>query len=883
MQDNPLLSTKLFIPPLRAGVVSRPRLVERLHAGLDHKLTLISAPAGFGKTTLIIDWLDSMQPARPVAWLSVEASDNDPVRFLRYLIAALQTIDSQVGQTVQPLLGSPQPPAFESLVTLLINDVATLAEPFVVILDDYHTIQLPAIHRAIDFLVEHQPPQMHLLLSTRQDPPVSLPRLRVRDQVTEIREQDLRFTPPEAAQFLNERLGRALDPDALATLESRTEGWIAGLQLAALSMQARSAEQRAAFVAAFSGSHHHVIDYLADEVLDQQPLDIRQFLRQTSILERLSAPLCDALTGRNDSDAVLRQLDDANLFLAPLDDQRVWYRYHRLFADFLRTELDTEAEAALHHKAALWFAGNDLLPEAAEHALAAGDAGEAVRIVAQAAEPAFQTASFTTLISWLDALPPEAVLGHGELATYRGMSAFLTGAFDEAVTYSQAAEQCFSPGEPSPNQGRMLCLRAHVRLSQAAFGDAVRLAREAAVSLGDGDVLFRSLTLNVLGQALEWQGHLVEAADVYQEGALMGQQAGNQIGALAALTNLLFSLNELGRRQEAVALCRQVARDAASAPPGSLPLTEGVYLAWSLLSYEGNHLDLADEQISRVLPLCEQANISDAILWGQYIRAKICLARGELEATRRICQDGRQQATRLDMDAIHGARFAALEAQSCLYQSDLVAAARLLDTAERLASHVPHHWQDSIALARCRLLLAQNRPEKVLARLADLEQQARLSDRRRKLVSIHLLQALALGASDQRPAALDRLAAAVQLAAPQGYRRAFLNEGPALQGLLSRIHRQSPEFVGEILAAFGEQRPDAAQKALRSAGLLEPLTEREIQILRLITAGRSNPEIAAQLYLSVNTVKWHIKNLYGKLQAGNRIEAAARARELGLL
>jgi LuxR family maltose regulon positive regulatory protein len=883
MQHNPLLSTKLYVPPPRAELVSRPRLVERLRAGLTRKLTLVSAPAGFGKTTLITEWLHSTAPAPAVAWLSLEVSDNDAVRFIRYLVAALQTINQEVGRAVEPLLGSPQVPALESLVTLLINDFAAIPQSFVFVLDDYHAIHLPAIHQAVEFLIEHQPPQMHLLLSTRQDPPLPLPRLRVGGQVTEIREQDLRFTPRETTRFLHELLGSDLDPNLLATLQARTEGWIAGLQLAALSMRGRSTEQRTAFVQAFSGSHRHVIDYLADEVLAQQPAETRQFLRQTSILERLCAPLCDTLTGRSDSATLLQQLEEANLFLVPLDERRLWYRYHRLFADVLRTDLDADVEAALHQTAARWFAEHELLSEAAEHALASGDSRAAVPIVAQAAGPAFQAASFTTLNSWLDALPEEALLSHGELATYRGMAAFFTGAFDEAVTYAGAAERCFSPGRPSPSQGRMLCLRAHVRLSQAAFEDAVRIAREATVSLSNQDLLFRSLTLNVLGQALEWQGYLVEAADAYRGGALIGQRAGNQVGALAALTNLLFSLNALGRRREALALSQQVAPDARQSAGKELSLAEGVYLAWSLLSYEGNHLDLAAEQISRVLPLCEQANISDAILWGLYIRAKIALARGDLQATRRICREGRQQATRLDLDAIHGARFAALEALVCLDEGDLVACGRLLHTAGRMAAAVRHHWQDSITLARCRLLLAQGQPGEAQALLSDLERQAQQGARSRTLLAIHTLQALAHHATGHRTTALDRLSAAVRQAAPEGYRRVFLNEGLALRRLLPQVRSQAPGFVDELLAAFGQQSPMTEQKAVQSTRLLEPLTEREIQILRLIAAGRSNPEIAGQLYLSLNTVKWHVKNRYGKLQVSNRVEAAARAQELKIL
>jgi LuxR family maltose regulon positive regulatory protein len=903
-QDVPLLSTKLYIPPVRPELVPRPRLIERLNAGLQRKLTLISAPAGFGKTTLVTEWLNSAE--RRFAWLSLDGGDNDPVRFVTYLVAALQRIDQKMGQVAQGLLGSPQLPPIDSLMTALINDIAaaperTLTGPstllrtgsgqgFALVLDDYHAIHTEWVHQAVEFLITHQPPQVHLILMTRQDPPLPLPRLRVRGQVTEIRADDLRFTVNEAAAFLNQALGLTLEAEIVAALEARTEGWIAGLQLAALSMEGRPAERVADFVEAFSGSHRHVIDYLADEVLARQPDEIRDFLRQTAILDRLTAPLCDALTGRDGAATLLRQLEQANLFLTPLDDRREWYRYHHLFADFLRTELDGESQAALHLKAARWLAAHDLLPEAVKHALACGDMNEAAQMIALAAEGAFRTASFMTLLGWLDALPDELVRTNGELATFKGFVLFLTESRAEAAAYANAAGHSLPSDAPPPSRGRLQSLKAHVALCNDAADSAIQLSREALDSLGDGDVFFRSLTLNNLGNALEGQGDIAAAADAYREGALTGRKAGDHLGAMAALTNLVLALNELGQRREAVALCRQVVEESAAQTGRVLPMAEGVYLAWSLLSYEANELDLARKQVLRALDLCEQMNIPDGILLGQYTLARVQLASGEVDAMRKVALEARQLAARLNLAALQGVWFAALEAQASLGQGDLAAAAHWAEAAKLTPADTPHHWYESAYFTYVRLLLAQNRPEDARTLLATMERSAQRSGRHRKLITVYLQQALVQWIVGHKKQALARIESALRLAAPEGYRRAFLDEGQVIVELLPQVRYVAPAFVDSLLETFYDERrrPMDSGRAPSfvprlSSVLAEPLTERELEILQLIAAGRSNPEIAELLYLSLNTVKWHVKNLYSKLSVSNRVEAVARAQELRLI
>jgi LuxR family maltose regulon positive regulatory protein len=875
----PLLTTKLYIPPVRPELVSRPRLIEQLNTGLDRKLTLVSAPAGFGKTTLVVDWLDRVES--PCTWLSLDEADNDPVRFMTYLIAALQKVDEGIGQAAQSLLGAPQLPPTESLVTLLINDVAATPQPFVLVLDDYHTIHAESIHKAVEFLIEHQPPQVRLVVVTRQHPPLSLPRLRVRGQMVEVCEADLRFTADEARDFFHQALGLHLDPKIITALEARTEGWIAGLQLAALSVQGRSAERIAEFVEFFSGSHRHVIDYLAEEVLAQQSDEIRDFLCQTSILDRLTAPLCDAVTGRSDSKEILRQLDGANLFLVPLDDQRAWYRYHHLFADFLRTELDAETQALLHSRASRWLVAHGLLPEAVKHGLASGDVDEAARVIALASGEAFRFGSLATLEGWLDALPDEVVRGDSELATYQGYLLFFTGQTSKVGVYADAAERSLPPDATPPSRGRLLSLKAHVALCSDDLDATVQFSREALACLDPSDAVFRHLTSNLLGQVLEAKGDVVAAADVYREAARIEQGVGHEVGALVVLTNLVFALNELGHRREAVAICRQTVEERASPPGRALPIAEGIYLAWSLLSYEANELELAREQVVQALELVEQVNIAEGISWGQLILARVHLASGEPGAAREVAQEGRRYVAGLDVYEGKAQWFAAMEAQANLLEGDVAAAARWAQVAGFSPADTPHHWDELPYFAYVRFLLAQNRLEDAQQLLDTMERSASAGERRRKLITIYLQQALVHQAAGHREKAVARVEKALDLAAPEGYLRAFLDEGPAIVDLLPRVRHLAPDFVSRVLAAASGE--DVGRPTPRAQALVEPLSERELEILRLIAAGRSNPEIAELLYLSLNTVKWHAKNLYGKLNVGSRIEAVARAQELELL
>ncbi len=853
---------------------------------MNRKLTLVSAPAGFGKTTLLSEWIQrrgEVTPPLSVAWVSLDESDNDPSRFLAYFIAALQTVRADIGEAALAMLLSSQPPPIEAILTALINEITAIPKgdreghPHILVLDDYHVIEAQPIHDGLAFLLDHLPPQMHLVIASRSDPPLPLSRLRGRGQLTELRTADLRFTPDEAAAFLNQVMGLGLSAEDVAALEARTEGWIVGLQMAALSMRGRDAKRVAGFIAALTGSQRYILDYLTDEVLLQQPESVQTFLLRTSILDRLTGSLCDAVTGQGNSQQMLQQLEAANLFVVPLDDERRWYRYHHLFADFLRTELDKESQAALHLKAARWLAAHDLLPEAVKHALASGDMNEAARVIALAAEGGV-IASFVTFLGWLNALPDELVRGDGELATYKGVLLFLTRQHAEATTYADAAERSLPPDAPLPSRGRLLSLRAQLALGNDTLDSAIQLSKEALDCLGDGDAFFRSLTLSVQGQALQMQGDIAAAADVYRDAVLAGRQAGNQLGAMLVLANLVFALNELGRRREALALCQQVVEESASQPDRASPLAEVIYFVWSLLSYEANELNLAREQVLRALDLCQQMNFTDGIFLSHYFLAQVHLASGEIDAMLKVAHEVRQYAARLNLDLPYEPWLAALEAQASLHQGDLAAAMRWAESAKLTPADTPHPFHEFVHFVYVRLLLAQNRPEDARTLLATMERSAQEGGRRRKLITIYLQQALVQQALGHQEQALARVESALRLAAPEGYRRAFLDEGQAIVDLLPQVRHIAPDFVDQVLNAAGVE-----PVIPRVQALVEPLSERELEVLQLIAEGLTNREIGQRLFITPGTVKVHTSNIYGKLGVHSRTQAVAQARALGIL
>jgi LuxR family maltose regulon positive regulatory protein len=893
-----LLITKLYIPPPRLNAVNRPRLLAPLHAGLHGKLTLVSAPAGFGKTTLVSTW--AADSGRPVAWLSLDAGDNDPARFLIYLTAAVQSAAPGIGAGVLSALRSPQPPPLEAILTVLVNEIAALPTPFILVLDDYHVIESAAVGNALAFFIEHLPPSLHLVIATREDPPLPLARLRARDQLTEVRAADLRFTLEEATTFLHQAMGLALRTDAIAALEARTEGWIAGLQLAAISVQGYAGDSNA-FVRSFTGSHRFVMDYLVEEVLLQQPAAVQRFLLRTAILERMCAALCEAVVGgvtdgvidgAVDGQATLARLERANLFLVPLDSERRWYRYHHLFADLLRQRLSKSLVsgegavdiAALHRRASQWYEENGLLLDAFHHAVAANDVGRAARLVEGRGMPLHFRGAVTPVLTWLAALPARELDAHPNLWIAYASALLFVGQMAGIEPKLLAAEAAL-PVEPADAEtrdliGRIASIRATVAVSQHQAETIVAQAQRALRYLRPDNLPVRTATTWALGYAYELQGDRSAARDCYTAAVAAAEAIGHFIMHLMSMLGIAHMQeadNQLAQAAESYFLALKL----AGVPP--LPAASGAYLGLARLSYAWNDLAAAEEHAQQSLYLARQLENTDRFIASEVMLARLRLARGEIAAAWSQLAEVEHAARRPHLARMLP-EIAAAQVAVLLRQGKLDAAARLAQSY-------------ALPFCQARVQLAAGNAPSALALLASLRTAAEAKGWQDDLLNVTALQALAHQAQGETELALHRLEEALTLAEPGGFIRLFVDEGAPMAQLLAAAVTRAimPAYVNKVLAAFASSSPVASTPSespgvntvafltSRPSPLVEPLSLRELEILQLIAAGLSNQEIAARLFLALDTVKGHNRRIFDKLQVQRRTEAVAKARALQLL
>jgi LuxR family maltose regulon positive regulatory protein len=901
---TPLLATKLYIPPVRPDCVPRPHLIERLNKGLHRKLTLLSAPAGFGKSTLLGEW--AQQSASPVAWVSLDTGDSDPARFWAYLIAALQTIHEGVGQFTLAAFQSPQPPSIEELLTGLLNEIAQVPAPFVLVLDDFHVITHHAIHDAIAFFLGNLPPQMHLILSGRADPPWPLARLRARCEVSELRTADLRFKSEEATSFLNEAMKLDLSPEDVAALEERTEGWIVGLQMASLAMQARlSIRGRtdvSRFIKAFSGSHRFILDYLVEEVLDQQSPDVLEFLLKTSILERMTAPLCDAVLGTDNSQTILAYLEQANLFLVPLDDERHWYRYHQLFADLLRCRLQqTQPDQLLplHRRASAWYESRGQIVEAVGHALLAGDVEWIEHLVAGNALAVIYHGELATVARWLDSLPGELMRSRPRLAVAQAWVLAYAGQTEGIEGLLQDAEQVLaSPGERtevpvlSTAEGQqiashIIAIRAYIAALKGDWSHAVDLAREALLRLPEADLAVRGWTMAVLGCAFRSQGDFTAATQAFAKAVLISRAAGNSHLEVDVLWEQAVLYLGRGRLRNAMSTCEealQIADRYTRQSGRQLPVTGYIYTLMSDLLCEWNDLDTALRYGREGLELCQRWGQADALTQGYYRLAKVLHAAGDTAGALEAIQESKRVATGLGVS--YAITAGAQEACIRLAQGDVAAAARWVQESGLGVDDElkPETCIGHLALAK--ILMAQGRLDETLGLLVRLLSMVEAAGAMTPAISILILQALVLQAQGEDEQALAALERALALAEPEGYVRVFIGEGAPVGELLRQAAARGIrlDYVRRLLATLEKEPADAWRTfRLASSPLAEPLSERELEVLRLLTTHLSSREIAQQLVISVSTARSHIKNIYGKLDVHSRGEAVARAQDLGIL
>jgi LuxR family transcriptional regulator, maltose regulon positive regulatory protein len=887
-------------------------LGEFLNEGIGRKLTLISAPAGFGKTTLLSEWrMLHLGGEYPLTWVSLEEADNDPTRFLSYLIAALQVIEANVGEAVLASLRSPQPPPTESVLTALINDIASIPEDFALVLDDYHLISHEAVHGAVTFLLDHLPPQAHLVISSRADPPLPLARLRARGQMTEIHADDLRFTPEETVAFLRGSMGLDLPEGSVAALEERTEGWIAGLQLAALSMRGR--EDISGFIAKLRGSNRYVLDYLAEEVLRHQPDDLEAFLVQTSILDRMSGPLCDAVTDREAGQEMLESLERANLFTIPLDEERRWYRYHHLFSEFLRERLhrtQPDQEPRLHRKASAWYEHNGLVHEAVDHALAAADLETGARLIEDNFRDMLAHGEATLLLNWLEALPEELVRSRPQLCIPCAWARLLTGQLEGAELCVQDLELMvdadFPPDRhevPSSNEevaavsGEAAAIRAFIVRTRGHVSRSLELSRRALGLLREDNFTLRGIVALNLGGAYSMSGDLAAAEAALTEAITASRRANNAFGVLLAMRELAELQVMGGRLHLAADLYRQSLRIAEQRP---FPAASLAHVGMGELLYEWNDLDGAMHHLTEGVELGERSGSTNIIFPSHALLARVKWAQGDLDGAVRIIQEDEHYVHSLNLSSRDLNRIVAYGARLRLAQGNASAAARLLGQRSIGVDDQVDHLSVFEYLVLARVLIAQNEND---AGLDLLERLLRVAEATRSMgsaIEILAVLALAVGAQGDEAQALAALERALSLAEPEGYVRTFVDEGTPMAALLQKSLRArrrqrligsqeaSPEYVGALLMAF--RRSSVSRTLSTETELLQavqpppdPLSARELEVLRLVAAGNSNRDISAQLFVTVDTVKKHLTHIFAKLGVSSRTQALARARALGLI
>lgn len=892
----PLLSTKIHIPPLRTGSLQRPRLVERLNLGLACKLTLVSAPAGYGKTTLLSSWIRSI--AEPAAWLSLDKRDGDLARFLAYLVAALQTIDPAIGMAVANMQQPPHPEPTTVILTTLINDIVNFSREFVLVLDDYHEIEGQAVQEAMRFLLEYLPSNMHFAIATRADPPLQLAHLRGRGQLVELRAADLCFTPQESAGFLSHLMGLALSEEDVGALTTRTEGWITGLQIAALSMQ--SHKDTSQFINTFSGSHRHILDYLLEVVLEGQPENVRNFLLQTSILDHLSGPICNAVTCQDESEMMLEKLEKSNLFIIPLDSERRWYRYHRLFADLLRQHLQkTQPELfpALHLRASQWFEHNGMPAAAIHHSLSAGDFERAANQIEGAAESTLMRSEIMTFLAWVESLPDEMVRVRPSLCIYHAWALLLAGRpLQEVLERLQDTEESSAAGVIT---AEAYAFHALIALLVGDVQRSLVLSHQALSLVPSEKHYWRSVLVNNLGMAYVMSGDVEKAIETFEEGARLSRETGNLMFTVGALSNLAGLLRVKGQLKRAEELARQALEQVTDVQGRRLPVAGRALLILGDLARERNDLEAAASYLKESLELFRQYG-EIATLVSYLNLARVLQAQGDPVSADQLLQTAQHLAHKSAATQLDDLLVSLTQARLWVERGNIEAAnhwleqrqaertaagAGLEDAGSRAPSLYDLYEAERIMLAQ--VYLAQGRFEEAQELLKLLQRTAEERGRMLRMIEILNLQALVLQAQGAIQAALGVLQRALQLAEPQGYMRVFIDLGRPMARLLHEAVSNGfvPAYTGRLLAAF----PDASSETVSSkqvetpGGLIEPLSQRELEVLQLIANGLTNRELAERLVISLSTAKGHTANIYSKLGVKNRTQAVARARELGII
>lgn len=878
-----MLSTKLSMPPLRPRLVLRSRLLQKLNQGLERGFVLISAPAGYGKSTLLSTWLNRVE--LPTTWLALDENDNDPVRFLTYLGAAFSKVEPAVRDALEIPVQASQLPETGALLTPLVNTLAQAARPFCLALDDYHVIQNPSIHQMISFLLEHRPASLHLIIATRADPPLPLAKFRARSAMLELRQADLCFTSQEAADFLNRTMHLQVSLEDASRITARTEGWIAGLQMAALSLQ--TTDDIPGLIATLSGSHTFIFDYLLEEILKQQPPEIRRFLLYTSIADQLNAGLCEALwrgeasaSPESSSAAILKALDQANLFILPLDHERRWYRYHHLFADLLRLMLEQNEpgiSATLHQRAYRWYEAQGMLPAALKHALAAGDMQRVAQMISANVLVLVENNEIAPTLLRLETIPPEQRIKLPWLGVAHAWALAYTGQMDRAEAALSQAEQ-HQEDLPQDERNRMMghigVVRAYNAWVRGERQKAVEFALDAAPLLPEQEYAVRALNITTLGNAFTQYEPEPRAVQVLEHAVALARQAGQSHVFMPAATALAYACYRLGKFHQAHTVCQEaieLAEVHQRQTGQSLPAAASAYAEMAIIQAEWGDADQAIRTAHRGLALSE--------LWGQADTIMLCLL--ALSTALSLAQEFDSA-----LSVLHRARKIAqtvsswfvsivdqTEIRVCLEAGNIDRAARL---AQDMGTSLPASLQAS-------LLVSQNQLNAALAVVEHALPEA-LSAPSQEAVRLGVIRSMAFFLKGDEKQALAALQQTLALAEEENRVATFLREGAAMERLLRLAQAKSISltFVQKLLTAFEARRQRTSTPASSVGELPEPLSERELEVLKLLAQGCSDKEIAERLVIARETVHKHLKNIYGKLDVHNRTAAVARARELHL-
>ena len=885
--DQLLLKTKLHVPPVRSELVSRPRLIERLETGRSGKVTLVSAPAGFGKTTLLGEWVTQLQDR--AGWLALDEGDNDETHFWRYVIAALQMVEADLGRDALQLLRAVQRPATQVVLTALLNGLVSLSRGAILVLDDYHLISGPAIHAGVSFLLEHLPPQLHVVISTRADPPLPMHLLRARGQLAELRSADLRFTAGEAAEFLNRAMGLELTTEDVEALEARTEGWVVGLQLAALSLQGRPDAHE--FITSFSGGHHYVLEYLTQEVVRRQPEAVQRFLMQTSLLDRLCAPLCNAVTGEDDGAAMLAYLQQRNLFIVALDQEHRWHRYHHLFADLLGNLRRKQWSAAeireMHLRACEWHDENGLAAEAVRHALAAQDFYRTAQLIEDNSLAMVTRGQLTTLLRWIEALPEDVARSRPWLCIHQAWPLALAGKADAAKPLLEQVEHQVLQDDQRPDAreilGNVAAMRALLATMHSDMPRAVELAHQADRLLPADNLIPRNVICFVLASGYLEAGEPVKAGRALGEELGLGRASGNLWTIIRSLCDLADLEILQGRLSKAADLCREALQEAEARGARQFGTVGYVLVKLGEILYARDELRAAREHVVEGINLMQGWQQPYEMVRGYTTLATILQAQNDDAGAREALNNA------LEIQAQHpsyprlNSLVRSCRVRLCLAQEGPdEAAGQAAEMRLEEAGAIILREQEQAILAR--LLVAQQRWDGALELLDPLAEQAEAGGRFGHLIEILVLQALARKGRGDTAGALTAMERALAMGQPEDYVRVFVEQGASMAALLKQATGRgiAAQYASKLLAALGAGELETAATASRpgTPSLVEPLTGRELDVLRLICEGLPNREIAERLTVTLNTVKKHSSHIYGKLGVSSRAQAIVRAREL---